>query len=128
MGGPIEMCRCARDRAAALARGLHTMADYMRPGHATTHPYLCTTHGHLVTRLYRPQRAAIQAGRPALCPRWRCYGRLTATTWEHEGRLLRAVLRQMAEVITCRGDGLDLIRTQIGGAPLAGGPAADDDL
>lgn len=127
MGGLTELCRRARDRAGAPVRGLRTIGDYMRHGTATAQPYLCTIHGHLITRLHRPQRTAIQAGQAARCPRWRCHGRLTPAPFERHGRILRAVLRQVAEVITCRGDGLDLIRTQIGGAPLAGGTAAHDD-
>lgn len=127
MSGLGEMCRRARDRAGAPVRGLHTIADYVRPGYATSQPYVCHPGGHLITRLHRPQSTAIEARRTIPCTRRGCGGALYATTWEREGRRLRELLRLAADTIHPSPRGLDLIRNRIGGAPLHGGTAAHDD-
>jgi hypothetical protein len=123
-----ELCWRARVRAGAPARGLSTVMDRLRPGTTVTEPYLCRPGGHLIARLYRPQRTAIEAQRLPPCPRRSCAGVLHATTWEREGRRVREFLRQFAETVTCRGDGLELIHAKTSGAPGQGGAATDDDL
>jgi hypothetical protein len=123
-----EIVQRARNRAGALALDLAVIGDYVRPGYAPARPYQCSAHGHLVTRLYRPQRTAIEARRLAPCPRRRCGGWLYSdpATTRYE-QILRDLLDRQAATVQPARSGLALIQTRIGGAPGQGGTAATDD-
>lgn len=64
----------------AVLAGLRVLADYLRPGYTPAQPYQCRPAGHVITRLYGPQKAAIEQRLLAPCPRRGCGGLLRSAS------------------------------------------------